>query len=175
MIYLPQADWQWSIDPQDNSVSVLMGDDSVELVYQARMFISLPQKILSFSLEDVAHYTLLKEQFCAEQYTADQSCSIILHILAVTLFHKPIMPKSWQYQTCAIEALDIRSRECVYLTSDQEKVTAKYFVIDVDDKFALCLLVDTQHILTSRKTLRQGQIVKVSLDKITLIDDGDAG
>ncbi len=170
MVSLPQANWQWSVDTEDNSVKVLMGEHSVDIVYQARMFIPFPQKTLYFSLDDVANYSLLSEQFSVDEYSDEQICHIILHILAVTLFHKPIMPKSWLFQTQSQEASYIESRECVYLTSAESNVRAKYFVIDCDEHFALCLLVDVTHPITSRKTFRQGQIVKVSLDKITCIE-----
>lgn len=174
MGFIPQSHWQWVFDKQRSLLTLQMGDYHIDIIYKSNMLIFPEDKAIPFTVDDVARYTQLFESEALRDYQDEFACKIILHILAIELFHKPIMPKSWLFTeseqpTIAGKRPDVEPMMHISLTSKDALESAHYLVIEDEQHFALCMLIDNIHQVTKRKALPQFQIVKVTLDKINLI------
>tara|TARA_R110001583_G_scaffold16561_14_gene67839 strand:- start:7042 stop:7569 length:528 start_codon:yes stop_codon:yes gene_type:complete len=174
MGFIPQSHWQWVFDNQRSLLMLQMGDYHVDITYKSNMLVLPEKQPIPFTVDDVARYTQLFESAALKDYEDEFSCKIILHILAIELFHKPIMPKSWLFsetnrQTLAGTRPNVDPMMHISLTSKAENESALYLVIEDEQHFALCMLLDHMHQVTKRKSLHQFQIVKVTLDKLHLI------
>ncbi len=170
MDFLPKPNWQWFFDKQRSLLTLQMGDVVLDIAYKSNMLVLPDDKPIPFTVEDVARYIQLFESLTLKEYQADFACKIIIHILAVELFHKPIMPKSWLFtNTNASNVFNIESMMHVSLTAKDQHESAHYLLLEDEKEFALCMLIDPIHQLTSRKSLPQFQIIKVTLDKLSLI------
>jgi len=170
MDFLPKSNWQWIYDQQRSRLTLQMDDVVIDIVYKSNMLVSLSEKPIPFTVEDVARYVELLEHSAIKEYQDDFACKIILHILAIELFHKPIMPKSWLFNDADIDSssnIDLMNH--VVLTAKGDNESAHYLVLEDEKEFVLCMLIDQMHQLTPRKSLPQFQIIKVTSDKINLV------
>lgn len=168
---MPKSNWQWVFDTQRALLTLTMGDYLIDISYKSNMLVLPDDMPLPFTVDDVARYTQLFESVAFKQYEGAFSCRIILHILAIDLFHKPIMPKSWLFtdNSCPVErSIDLLAH--VSLTGKGGNESAHYLVLEDEKEFVLCMLMDHVHQLTPRKSLKQFQIIKVTSDKLSLIN-----
>ena len=170
MDFIPKSNWQWVFDKQSSQLTLQMGDYLIDIVYKSNMLVLPDESTIPFTVEDVARYTQLLESSALKEYQAEFACKIIVHILAIEIFHKPIMPKSWLFASGGSANTDcIETMSHISLTSKDKHESAHYLVLENDKEFALCMLIDQIHQLTTRKSLPQFQIIKVTLDKLSLV------
>ena len=170
MDFIPKSNWQWVFDQQRSLLTLQMGDYLIDIAYKSNMLVLSNEQPIPLTLEDVARYTQLFESPSLRGYQAEFACKIILHILAVELFHKPIMSKSWLFNDREVKSSSfIDPMMTISLTCKEKHESALYLVIEDEKEFALCMLIDQIHQLTTRKSLAQFQIVKVTHDKLTLV------
>lgn len=170
MDFTPKSNWQWLFNKETKSLILQMGDHFIDISYKSSMLVLPDNNPIPFTVEDVARYTELIESPALKEYQGEFACKIILHILAAELFHKPIMPKSWLFATSTAQCeklIDPMSH--ISLTASKGNESAHYLVLEDEKEFALCMLIDKVHQLTPRKSLSQFQIIKVTLDKLSLI------
>jgi len=170
MDFIPKSNWQWVFDKQRSLLTLQMDDYSVDIVYKSNMLVLPSDKPIPFTVEDVARYTELFENSALKDYQSEFACKIIIHILAIDLFHKPIMPKGWLFMQAPLDStsqIDLMSH--VVLTAKGEHESAHYLVLEDEKDFVLCMLIDQIHQLTARKSLHQFQIIKVTADKLSLV------
>lgn len=178
MDFIPKSNWQWIFDKQRSLLILQMGDYHVDIVYKSNMLVLPTEQPIPFTVEDVAFYTQLFEGPFLRDYQAEFTCKITLHILAIALFHKPIMPKSWLFDNTEVRTSSSTSSfidpmMTISLTSKEQHESALYLVIEDEKTFALCMLIDQIHQLSKRKFLTQFQIIKVTHDKLTLVKPCD--
>ncbi|MCP4323088.1 MAG: cell division protein ZapC, partial [Alteromonadales bacterium] len=170
MDFIPKSNWQWVFDKQRSLLTLQMGDYIVDIAYKSNMLVLPNDQPIPFTVEDVARYTQLFECSSLKYYQPEFACKIILHILVVELFHKPIMAKSWLFnerETTSSSFID--PMMTISLTTKEKHESGRYLVIDDEKEFALCMLIDQIHQLTSRKSISQFQLIKVTHDKLTLV------
>ena len=173
MDFIPKSNWQWVFDKQRALLTLQMGDYIIDIAYKSNMLVLPDDQPIPFTVEDVARYTQLFESNALKNYEAEFACKIILHILAIDLFHKPIMPKSWLFTSADAQNLNnIDTMTHVTLTAKAEYESAHYLVLEDEKEFALCMLIDQIHQLSARKSLPQFQIIKVTLDKLSVVKAG---
>ncbi len=143
-----------------------MGNRIVDINYKSSMLTLTFDKPLFFTIEDVACYIELFEDPALGSYSPAFRCKLILHILAVRLFHKPIMPKNWLFDTFSPKSHRGDKGDHVILISSAVKEAKTYYILDNNADFILCMLIDKSHSLTFSRTFKQFQIVKVTHDKI---------
>ncbi|PKG40043.1 cell division protein ZapC domain-containing protein [Psychromonas sp. Urea-02u-13] len=171
MDFIPKSNWQWVFDTQRDLLTLQMGDYLVDITYKNNMLVLPDTMPMPFTVDDVARYTELFESAAFEDYQDEFACNIILHILAIELFHKPIMPKSWLFSDSeSINTANIEPMVHISLTAKDKHESAHYLVLEDEKDFALCMLIDKIHQLTKRKSLPQFQIIKVTLDKLSLVE-----
>ncbi len=171
MDFIPKSNWQWFFDKPRSLLTLQMGDYVVDIAYKSNMLVLPDEKPIPFTVEDVARYIQLFESITLKEYQAEFACKIAVHILAVELFHKPIMPKSWLFTDAEAQqsVSSIESMVHVTLTAKGDHESAYYLVLENEQNFCLCMLLDQMHQLTPRKSFPQFQIVKLTSDKLSLI------
>ncbi|WP_019615515.1 cell division protein ZapC domain-containing protein [Psychromonas ossibalaenae] len=166
--FSPKANWQWQFDTERATLMLNMGDYYIDIVYKANMLAFHSSDPVFFTIEDVANYIELFDSISLSDFPPEVSCTIIVHILAVGLFHKPLMPKSWLFKSVNSSSPEVNKGDRVTLTSSGAAQTGDYLVLENSDDFVLCMLVGNSHALTASKSLKQFQIVKVTRDKISV-------
>jgi len=173
MDFIPKSNWQWVFDTERSQLTLQMGDYVIDIIYKNSMLALPDNQPLAFTIEDVARYTQLFESSSLKGYHPEFACKIILHILAVDLFHKPIMPKSWWFTDSPVPASNsIDKMSHVTITAKGGNESAHYLVLEDDGGFILCMLIDHIHQLSTRKSLPQFQIIKVTSDKLNIVKTG---
>lgn len=167
MDYFPKADWQWVFDLSEGKLSVVGRDRSFPLVYKKNMLRLCENQHLPFSVEDVTRYIELFESDSLMDFEEPLRCKIILHLIAIELFHKPIMPKSWLFQNSNSPESDYQHGELATLVTSGIPESATYMVLEQHDKFCLCMLFDEYHLFPNNKPFKQFQVIKVTADKLT--------
>ena len=145
-----------------------MGDRVIDIAYKSTMLTLQFDHAVFFTIEDVACYMAFFEDPTFHQYSPAFRCKLILHLLVVQRFHKPIMPKNWLFATHPGKQHRVCQGEHVILISSVLKEAKMYFVLENKDDFILCMLIEKSHALTSSRTFNQFQIVKVSNEKIVV-------
>ncbi|TEW55243.1 hypothetical protein E2R68_05660 [Psychromonas sp. RZ22] len=166
MDFMPKAEWQWVYDQQQGKLSVVDRDRTFPLVYQSNMLRLRESQKLSFTLEDVTRYIELFESPSLSHFEESLRCKIILHLIAIDSFHKPIMPKSWLFKSVEQPESNYANGELITLTTSGVPQSAKYMVLEQQDNFCLCMLFDEQHLFPNNKVFKQFQIIKVTTDKL---------
>lgn len=164
---MPKAEWQWVYDKPQGKLSVMDRDRSFPIVYHANMLRLRDSQVLDFTVEDVTRYIELFESSALQHFEESLRCKIILHRLAIDLFHKPIMPKSWIFQTAMQCQTHFSNADIAMLTTCEGGHVAKYMILEQQDNFCLCMLFDQSHSLPNNKIFEQFQLIKVTTDKLT--------
>ena len=164
--FTPKADWQWVFNEEENFLKVLMTNCEIKLAYKPRMLVLEFVSPLYFTLEDVINYNALLETLPLASFSEALSHTIILHVLAIGLFHKPIMPQGWLFESSESPLKEIKEGHIYSLKSKKMDSNGNYLLVELSDEFALCLLLDKQHDLSSRKSLQQFHVVKVTIDQL---------
>ena len=169
MDFIPKADWKWVYDHSKGTLSVVDRDRTFSLAYQKNMLLLKESQILDFSVADVTRYIELFDSPSLIHFEEPIRARIILHLLAFDIFHKPIMPKSWLFKTVEHIEDNYEYGEQVILTSLDAEETAQFMILEQDSDFCLCMLLDKFHFITSTKKLKQFQLMKVTVDKLTRV------
>ncbi|MEG3753468.1 cell division protein ZapC domain-containing protein [Psychromonas arctica] len=167
MDFIPKAEWQWVFDQEQGKLSVVDRDRTFPIVYQSNMLRLQESQVISFTVEDVTRYIEFFESDSLSHFEESLRCKIILHLIAIDVFHKPIMPKSWLFQTSEQAISHYNNGELAMLTTTGELESAKYMVLEQQDNFCLCMLFDHCHHFSNGKEFKQFQIIKVTVDKLT--------
>lgn len=173
MDFIPKADWQWVFNQELGLLTVVNSSCSFLLSYQSNMLRFAEQQSFFFTIDDVTRYIELFESEQFSDFTEDLRCKIILHILAVDLFHKPIMPKSWLFADADEVNNEWQFADRVTMTASGYPNTAEYLVIDRESNFYLCMLIDDQHQFANDKELKQCQLIKVTAEKLKSVAKHD--
>ena len=175
MDFMPQANWQWVYNEEQTELMVQMGDQFIEIAFKSNMLVPFSESVIPFTIEDVANYSLLFEKLRSEYDSPQLTCQTVLHILAFELFHKPVMSKSWLFQSAEMPVKEPEKGHTVSLQSKDLNETESYLVLENSEQFIICMLLGEQHKLTTRKILKQFQIVKVTADKLSVLSNKISG
>lgn len=167
MDYMPKADWQWVYDHEQGKLSVIDRDRSFPLIYKKNMLMFKESQTLAFTVDDVTRYIHLFESSSLKEFDEALRCKIILHLLVIDTFHKPIMPKSWLFETLTDTKNEYKKGEIVSLTALGMIEPVKYMLLEQENDFCLCMLFDQKHVFSNDKIFQQFQLVKVTADKLS--------
>jgi len=167
MEYLPTANWQWVYDHEQGKLSVVDRDRSFPLAYPKKMLTLKATQIIPFTIDTVARYIQLFESGSLRKFDDTLRCKVILHLLAIDLFHKPIMPKSWLFAAAEQNTKVYNEGDIVSITASGMSAPANYMVLEQEGDFCLCLLIDKMQTLPNGNVFEQFQLIKVTTDKLT--------
>ncbi|OLQ69988.1 cell division protein ZapC [Photobacterium proteolyticum] len=161
----PTDSWTWYYDHKDDSLMLDLGE---EMVFR----VSIPTKHLVtsafertvFTVDDATIYQGFLENIAQLELSAPRKVELALNAVAASRFHKPMMPKSWFFETqqggCEPENGDV-------VTLQTEFGAAKYLVIENSGCASLCMLADVEPLaLTSTKEMTFCDTIKVMNDRM---------
>jgi len=170
MDYLPTANWQWVYDHEQGKLSVVDRDRSFPLVYKKNMLMLNESQVMPFTVDDVTRYIRLFESASLKKFDEAWRCLVIFHLLAIDIFHKPIMPKSWLFETADNTKDQYKKGEIVEITAVDMPTAAKYMLLEQEGDFCLCMLFDKTQTFANDKVFEQFQLIKLTKDKLSICE-----
>lgn len=157
--------WQWKFDSAQNQLHLLMDEGLMHtLHYQKKNLRPDMPAECSFSIEDAQLYIeLLDYQASYSTYSATEQLLMALHGVAIQRFSKALMPQSWHFQTAITDTWPETHRFCS-LNSGFAK--GNFLLVSQDERTALCMLVDPSFEVTSTKTMKRFDVIRVQQDRL---------
>ncbi|PSV43158.1 cell division protein ZapC [Photobacterium indicum] len=166
----PNNSWMWYFDLKDNSLMLDLGSDMVFRVgIPAKHLIPSASEQCEFTVDDASIFQNYKENVSHLEISEPRKAELALNAVAASRFHKPMMPKSWFFDTqsvsCEPENGDI-------VTLQTPLGMAKFIVIENSGCASLCMMVDVEPLaLSSTKEMRFCDTIKVMNDRITAYEE----
>lgn len=161
----PAKDWQWNFCPSKNRLTLDLGSDMIFVsAFSRRELVSCALSSGDFSIEqsqDFYHYIeRLEQQLSIPEQVSNH---IALNAVAAKTFYKPLMPKSWFFNT-ATSVSSALAGNIVMLESQRE--SRHYLIVESNSKASTCLLIERSHQLDDSKALNQFGLIKVMNDRL---------
>ena len=125
----PTDSWTWYYDHKDDSLMLDLGEEMVFRVsIPTKHLVTSAYECTVFTVDDATIYQGFLENIAQLELSAPRKVELALNAVAASRFHKPMMPKSWFFETqqggCEPENGDV-------VTLQTEFGTAKYLVIEI--------------------------------------------
>ena len=161
----PGKDWQWNFCHKKNRLTLDLGADMVFVsAFSERELVADALSVAAFSIEqshDFYHYVERIEQ----QLSVDEQITYHIALNAVTAkrFYKPLMLKSWFFNT-ATSVSSAQPGNIVQLQTQYE--SRHYLIVESNTKASTLLLIERSHQLDGTKKLVQFGLIKVMNDRL---------
>ncbi|MCW8330909.1 cell division protein ZapC [Photobacterium sp. SDRW27] len=161
----PNNSWMWYYDSKDDSLMLDLGE---EMVFR----VSIPTKHLVtsaydrtvFTVDDASIFQSYKEKIDQLDLSEPRKAELTLNAVAASRFHKPMMPKSWFFET---QEADCEPEKGDIVTLHTECGSAKYLVIENSGCASLCMMAEVEPLaLTSSKDMAFCDTIKVMNDRM---------
>ncbi len=161
----PTNSWMWYYDHKDDSLMLDLGE---EMIFR----VSIPTKHLVtsayertvFTVDDASVFQAYRESIAQLDLSEPRKAELALNAVAASRFHKPMMPKSWFFET---QQGDCKPENGDIITLQAEFGDAKYLVIENSGCASLCMLASVEpHALTSTKEMAFCDTIKVMNDRM---------
>ncbi len=165
MILKPDNNWIWLYDQEQQKLTLDLGADMLFLShYSSKKLIPAGLESTAFSIDDAAAYYQVIDKLTVQQSRPKAVIvQLALNAVAAIRFHMPLMPQSWFFTPSPNEQEPFLGDE-VILTSAHG--VASYIVIESCEQISLCMLVERNHQLASRKCLSQFDVIKVMNNRL---------
>lgn len=161
-----QPHWLWLYNQESGELSVKLSEEnSCQIAYKPSQLVNIHFERSELDIEDATVFQSTTELL--EGYPSDKlPCAIgdaALHAMAWKRFGRPQMPQSWYFQKSDITEWPEERRLCELNSGFDQGL---FMIIDADDEFASCVLLDESMQLSAIKTMRQFQVIKVTLNRL---------
>ena len=160
----PSGDWYWYLDDETNQLMVCLGDDlHFTTGFNKKVLTPMANQPVLFNVDHMAIYSDLTEKLedaCIE-LSAPQKTQIVLNGLAALLFHKPVMPKSWLFETTGYGVFN--ERLCSVETRFGQ---AAVFILESGEDTSSCLLLSDVKV-SENKEAKAFTLFKIANDRFT--------
>ncbi|KLV03773.1 cell division protein ZapC [Photobacterium aquae] len=162
----PNNSWMWYYDQKVDALMLDLGD---EMVFR----VSIPTKHLIpcafaksvFTVDDATTYQTYLEGINQLDLSPPRKAELALTAVAASRFHKPMMPKSWFFESS--------NANCVPQTGDVVTLTTKdgkgnFLIIENSGCASLCMLASVEGLtLTTSKEMAFCELIKVMNDRMS--------
>ncbi len=165
MLIKPSKDWQWNFCHDKNRLLMDLGDGVVFVsAFKAAELVNDAFTPSRFSIEQNEDFTTFMERLDGQLPLPDDFIyQIILNAVAAKSYYKPLMPKSWFFET-AQSVSSAQVGKVVKLQSAQE--VRHYLIVESNATASTLLLIESAHQLNEHKKLTQFGLIKVMNDRL---------
>lgn len=153
--------WFWLYSPEKQQLAIQTDEpEPYTLPYKSQQLVNISFTKQPLDIEDASSYQSfleLLQTYPAESLKASPE-KIAVNAVAFKRFGCPQMPQSWHFQKSDLEQWS-RDRTLCELNSGFDQ--GLFLILDIDDEFASCLLMDPSMQVSAIKTLKQFQVMKV--------------
>ncbi len=158
-----QQYWQWLFCEQHNVLLLDMGDMQFATPFKRRQLTDEAFSNPNFNLQDADFYQQVCQYLSTFSiWTNAQICQIALNATAVKHYLKPMLAKSWFFNSYTGTAPN--QEAIVQLTSKAQ--SGQFLIVDCDQSASVCLCLEPQFALDDNLSLMQFEVIKVLNDRI---------
>lgn len=152
--------WCWLYNDEQQLAIETGTGEAIVLPYKPKQLVNITFEQQAFDIDDANAYQKIVEAL--QNYRPDslpvEAQKAALCAIAFNRFGCPQMPQSWHFQKSDLEQWS-QERHLCELNSGFDQ--GLFMIIDIDDEFASCMLLNNTMQVSNIKTLRQFQVIKV--------------
>lgn len=163
----PNNAWKWYFDKECNALMLDLGNEMVFRVsIEAKLLIPDAFNESPFSVDDASLFQTFSNAVKSLELSGPRKAELILNAVAANRFHKPVLPKSWFFESQQKEMAP-QCGEVIRLTSLSGE-SAPFLVIENAGSASLCMqAADSDMALSDSKTLPFCGAIKVMNDRLS--------
>lgn len=162
--------WQWQYNETDERLTIVLSEELVHHVpYSASKLVAMIGGEFAFDCDDAEQFQQAYDYLEAVDALAPVTVmATALNVSAWARFGRPQMPQSWHFQQADSEALEaaVIAGETRLCELNSGFTKGLFYIIEADEEFAVCMLLDKQMAVSDIKNLKQFDTVKVLLNRL---------
>lgn len=162
---LPDARWEWLVDPTNQALKVKLQDGSVfHTAYCCDDLHTVPNNAF-FSIEQSRHFCLIVDALVESEVPFEQSdlLTIGLNGVVVLNFHKPVVNKSWLYKK-QDACLFAYNPQLAWFNVDNKEHLA--LTLEMEGDTILCLNLSDEFVTSDNKKHKQFSVMRILSDRL---------
>ncbi len=163
----PNNKWTWFYDAENQQLMLdLSGDMMFKAAIPSNRLIPDATRSIPFSVEDATLFQVFNDLIAHLPLTAPRKAELVLNAIAAHRYHKPMLPKSWFFNSCG----DVESPEQgEVIVLETQHGQAHFIVVENSGNASLCMLATLEPLsLDGNKELQFCDTIKVMNDRMQI-------
>ena len=161
--------WSWYFDNDHQALLLDLGQDLLfKVAISPKQLINTCMSGNSqvFTVDDATQYRFFLECLSDIEMPSSRKMELVLNATAICRFQKPLMPKSWFFQSLDSTYIPTVG-ECILLSTSQDDLQHPFFVVESNETASLVLSMSIDpFFLSNEKPFVFCQTIKVMNDRI---------